>query len=304
MPIFVIYGEEPYLINKKQADVISDESAFCHQQFTPDTISQLWQDSFFSAKPCGIVELEDIKGLNESFFHYVDNPNKEAVLAVTIRNVDERTREFKALLERKGKVQLVRCDKLNDKSYQAFVMRMISGAGKSIQRDTFGHLMDRIGYEDHSEVTLYTCENMLKNIIAACDGAEITDALIDGLYPMKNNINKFGVAGLIDQGDKAKLFSIAPVLTEEGVIPFLGLLMREYRIACKAKLYPVSEIGVRSCQNFRSWDMQELVTAMRIISNVVASVKAAVMPDSIAVAYTFNKLLKIRSEKLCEKEKS
>ena len=157
MPIFVIYGEEPYLINKKQADVISDESAFCHQEFTPDTISQLWQDSFFSAKPCGIVELEDIKGLNESFFHYVDNPNKEAVLAVTIRNVDERTREFKALLERKGKVQLVRCDKLNDKSYQAFVMRMISGAGKCIQRDTFGHLMDCIGYEDHSEVTLYTC---------------------------------------------------------------------------------------------------------------------------------------------------
>lgn len=302
MPVFVIYGEEPYLLNKRKSDLVSGRDAFFHQEFTQDTVSQLWQDSFFSTNPCGVVELECVKGLNEAFFHYADNANEKAMLVVTIRNMDERTREYKTLLANKGRIQLIRCDKLSGKSYQDFVMRKISAAGKRIRRETFLCLLNRIGYEERSEVTLYTCENMLKNIIAVCDGEEITMAVIDSLYPERSSINKFGVASLIDQRNKAKLFAIAPVLTEEGVIPFLGLLMREYRIAFKAKICPVSEIGVRASRNFCTWDMPELVKAMRIISSVTAFVKEAAMPDSIAIAYTFNQLLEIRSDHYEKKE--
>lgn len=293
MAVTLIYGGEPYLINQKKTEILSGDGFFHHQEFSSDTIAELWTQGFFGG-PKGLVEVDSVKSLDKEFFYYLENPNPEACLVVVVHNMDERTKTFKELSGSK-KVQLIKCSKLDASSYHKFLTGIISAAGKVIGKSEFYCLTDRLNYEEEPQVSLYTCENILHNIIAVCEKDEITKELIDQFLPEKRVLNKFGVAGLLDSGREDKLYEITDILTqEEGVIPFLSLLMWEFRVSYKARYFTPQETGVRGGFHFTGWGESELVKAMDVLSEVISGVKNTLIPETVAISYAFAKLLEIR----------
>ena len=294
--IYVIYGNEPYLVHRKLKELASGDGFFHHQEFSPETIELLWTDSFFG-NPKGIVELEKSEQLNQNFFVYAKNPNENALLLIQIKDMNEKDKQYKELKSLKG-VELLRCDKVSEKTLSQFVLSILKKGDKAIRKETLEHLLERADY-DADGSTLYTVGNMVQTLCSATEDREITKELIDSLYPETRTVNKFHIASLIDKMDKRALYDAAGILTkDEGAISFLATLNREFRIAYKSKFFSPAEIGVRFVNNFKKWTEEELIKAMEIIGDTIEKQKRGLIPEEICIPHVFQKLIEIKEDAL------
>lgn len=290
MPVILIYGDEPYMIEREKALVASEGGMVRLQEFTSDALHMLRSASLFGPARV-LLEVDNLKKLdNDVFRRYVEDPAKDAVLLILIRKVDERTKLF-SLLKENENILIKKCDKVSDKTLVTFLQGIFKRRERSVEENAFQLLVERLNYRD-ADVTMYTCGNAITNMLDATDSA-ITVSDIDTFFPETAVFNRFKIAPLLEKKDMESLYKAAADLTKDpGAIPFLMLLQRELRVAYKSRYFSMAEIGAK-CASFRNMSEKFLVAAMSIVSDTVVALKLSNIPEEIAVAHCFKQIVSL-----------
>lgn len=290
MPVILVYGDEPYMVEREKAAVTSGGGMTRLQEFTPDTLHLLRSPSLFG--PARVLsEIDTLKKLdNDVFFGYVEDPADDATLLIIVRKVDERLKVF-SRIKKNENILIKKCDKVSEKTFVSFLQGIFKRRERAIEDVAFRLLVERLNYQD-ADVNMYTCGNAVTNLLDATDDA-ITVADIDRFFPEEEVFNRFKIAPLLEKKDMDSLYKAAVTLTKDpGAIPFLMLLQRELRVAYKSRHFKLAEIGAKGA-SFRSMSEETLVSAMGIVSNTVVALKLSDIPEEIAVAHCFRQIVNL-----------
>lgn len=294
MAIHLIYGIEPYLIERAVDKLLPGDGTIRCQDFSEQTVARLSSLSLFGDTSV-LVTVDHLKALDQKcFWNYVDHPQDKALLVIRARAVDKRLSVY-GRLQKSPSVIVQEIGKADENTMGRFIRSIVKRRGSSIADSDIRKILELSEYRSDPHVSMYTVGNLLTNII---DGMEviapITTADIEQAFHKRDLVNRFGVAALLEKKDRGQLYQLVPSLLEDGsAIPFLMLLMREMRVAYKSRLFSLEEIGIRTA-NFKSWSANQLVRGMAIIGDVVHKLKSAEIQEDIAIPYCFKELLNLR----------
>lgn len=291
MAIHLIYGSEPYLIQRAVDKLLPGDGTARYQEFSNETVIKLSSLSLFGDISV-LVNVDSLKALDQKrFWSYIDAPQDSALLVIRVRNVDKRLSIF-TRIQKAPSVTIQEIRKADNNTMERFIQSIAIRRGSSITSADAQKIVELSAYQYDPNVTMFTIGNMLTNLI---DGMEVTGPVtienIENTFQRKDTVNKFGIAALLEKQDRGKLYQLVPSLQEEnGSIPFLMLLMRELRVAYKSRLFSLEEIGVKTV-NFKSWSNNQLIQGMTIVGDVVYKLKSSEIQESIAIPYCFNELM-------------
>lgn len=285
----ILYGEEPYIIEREKFEMADGGSFVRHQEFSAEDALMLRTPSFCGPRKM-LLELESVREVNNTLINYLEYPCNGSDLIIIFRDFDEKSHIGRKMQKMPG-IKIVNCKKVSRKTLQGFLLGIVRRNNKQIRQAAMDFLISRLGYVNR-DVTLYTCGNLLMNLIDGIEEEEITCEYIDEYIPERDMINRFGLIPLIEKKDSA-IYSISKNLTEEGgPIVFLMLLQRELRIAYKSRFYQVQEIGCWKT-GFQSWSIDKILYAMDEVADIVYGLKRGAIPDSIAITECFSRLLSL-----------
>lgn len=293
MSIHLIYGTEPYLIQRAVEKLLPADGAARCQEFSCETAAMLSSLSLFGDTSV-LVTVDNLKALDQKcFWNYIDNPQDRALLVIRVRDVDKRLSVY-TRLQKAPSVMIQEIRKADGNTMERFIRSVVTRRGSSIAGSDARKIVELSAYQYNPDVSMYTIGNMLTNLI---DGMEVigpvTMADIERTFQKKDLVNKFGIAALLEKKDRGQLYQLAPSLQEDGgAIPFLMLLMREMRVAYKSRLFSLGEIGVKTV-NFKSWSDNQLIQGMQIVGDVVYRLKSSEIQEDIAIPYCFSELLNL-----------
>jgi len=291
MAIHLIFGSEPYLIQRAVDKLLPGEGTACYQEFSNETVTKLSSLSLFGDISV-LVTVDSLKALDQKcFWNYIDIPQDHALLVIRVREVDKKLSIF-TRLRKVPSVMIQEIGKADSKTMERFIRSVALRRGSSITSGGAQKIIELSAYQYNPNVTMYTIGNMLTNLI---DGMEVVGPIttedIERTFQKKDTVNKFGIAALLEKQDRGQLYQLVPALQEEnGAIPFLMLLMRELRVAYKSRLFSLEDIGVKTV-NFKSWSDNQLIQGMTIVGDIVYKLKTCEMQESIAIPYCFSELL-------------
>lgn len=286
--VTVIYGAEPWLCDRYREKEIGGMDFIRATSFSSKE-SQTLKTQFLFGEPCVCLVLDDVKGINDKLLSYVAEPIEDSTLVIQVKEYDNRSKAFKQLISAKG-VQLIECKRYNQKQYLSFLLNRIEKSGKKITADDMNLLAERIGYLKDDDLTLYSVENILNNLINASADV-ITAELIDDIVPLRNAVDRFGIAPLISKGEKEKVIALLPEIRKQvGTVAFLNILLREFRIAYKSKYFSREEIGA-ACYNFKDWSIERIKNALVDTNNVIQAVTSSLMPEEAALYVVLDSIM-------------
>lgn len=291
--VTLIYGPETYLKDREKASRTKGMDDVVHtRKFDIEESEALSFPGFFD--PVMVLSLEKEKDISGELIAYCKSPNLSATLIIVMQSVDERSKIWKELVAVKN-VEKIYCKRVDGEKLNIFVLSVLKSAGKTIRKDVFAHLCERIGYESDADMTLYSVGNLLSNLVAAAEGTEIDESIVDEIVPLKVCEDRFGMAAFLDKGDSMALYSQCELLTKEpGPVAFLSLLSRDFRVAYKMKAgFAYGAIGA-STKHFASWDLSEIVEALDVLGELIAQSKEHSLPESVIIPMAFQRILEIR----------
>jgi len=211
-------------------------------------------------------------------------------------DVDKNSNKWKQLSSIKS-IEKVFCKRADREKLNIFVLSVLKGAGKTVRQNVFNHLVERIGYEKDTEMSLYSVGNLLSNLCVAYEDTELTLDMVDEIIPIKECEDRFGMAELLDSKDSVALYSQCHLLTKEpGVIAFLSLLSRDFRVAYKMKIgFTYNDIGA-STKHFTDWSREELLKSLEILAELIAQSKDGSLPEDVIIPMAFQRILEVRKE--------
>lgn len=278
--VTIIYGAEPWLSDHYREREIGGMDYVRATSFSSKEALYLKTQLLFD-EPRVCLVLDSVKDISDKLMEYVKDPVKDSSLIIQLKEYDARSKAFKRLISCDG-IELIECKRYSEKQYYAFLKGRIESAGKRISTEAFTTLARRIGYDKDDEVTLYTVENLLDNLINASD-EEITSELVEDIVPLKNAVDRFGIAPLISKGEKEKIISLIPAIRKQvGTVAFLNILLRELRIAYKNKFFTRDEIGATS-YNFKEWDVGRVRNAIVKVNGVIQDITQSKLPEEAAL---------------------
>lgn len=293
--IEVLYGNEPYLINDRVSTETSglDEcSVFTFEEITQEVINTYNSFSLFSDKQVIIVRPKDINS-NLLIEEIKNGKSNDNIMLVIPDSIDKRTKAFKAL---QGIAK--EYNKLNSKYLQAFVIKKIQKAGAKIDADTYDYFIERSGYLTDPEVNLYSIDNWIKQL-SMCD-IIVTKENIDVFVPESINTKVFALTKCLFKGDTKSLFSLAKHFMEnnESPIMMLSLLLRSFRIAYKASLYPeknTKDIATMLGAQVESvtFSDKQISSALDVLNDSIRNIKSGKAAPEVIFITTLSKVCNI-----------
>ena len=235
--IKVLFGEEPYMIDntiKAAKDGLGEMNIINYDTLDNEVVTRAIQYPFFSNKQVIIVRPTTLGTFSNDILRYFDKPEDFTDLFIIPEQIDKRTSAFQ---ECKKRGFLQECNKLTDSQLQTFILTRIKNASQKITADSYNYLVERSGYRDDPDVTLYALEIYLKQFSFHAED-EITCEVIDALVEKSITQKTFVLSTKLLQGETNELFQLAGHFISEGesVIGMLSLLLRVFRLAYKATL--------------------------------------------------------------------
>lgn len=261
--IKLLYGDEPYLIEKEIERVTSQLS-------TPELNlkkTEAWDDNlplflktypFVDAKKVVVVDVDALKALDTpSFIKYLDEPSKFGDLLIRVRNYDARLKVGKEL-DKRGFT--LKCEKLkSSKEVSAFILGLIKRGNGRITQDALDEIVRRENYLE-AEISLFNIENDVLSMLSV--NPDITLPLVKNMVVMHEVENAFAICSMIANKNVSALMTQAAIIDGNDAIKILSLVMREYRLAWKAnvlngspsKVFNLSKedsfAGLKKCQDY------------------------------------------------------
>lgn len=298
--IQLLYGNEPYCIDYQKNKMLSqienqDVNVKRADSFTEDVMNFLHASSFFGGKKLVMITVEELKEacMSKLYLDYLKNISPVNDLLIIARKVDERNKYFKAT-ENAGIV--TKCNKLEDMSkVDKILLREVGRLGANITADAYAELKKRMNYMDNDEVNLCLMVNALRNLSDA--SKTITPDLVRAIVPDCSNDNKFALAGMILRGKYHDVRKQVNLLIDAGeVMSTLAILLREFRIAYKASMFPLRDIGVKYAV-FRDLPEETLFQCLSCCQCGIDSIKNGSMSENNSLVYVTEQLCVMINQK-------
>ena len=272
--ITIVYGNEPYLIDREKQSVLSglyvpEMNYLKSDKFDKDTITFLNTYPMMpDTKRQAFLDIDKMSVLDtEEFREYLEEPVKTSDLFILIREYDGRTK-FGKFLKESG--YLKACNKLSsNEDVQKVILYELKKTGARITADAMAELLKRENYLDSEDVTLLS---IISDIHAVCViDKDITLPVIQTYIQSHEVADRFALAKMIQSNDIASLVKQTMLLSKDDLIGTLALLLREYRIAWKnnfAKLQSVKYV------TFKGMNIHDSLKAMGILQDAIDSIKS------------------------------
>lgn len=289
--IHVLVGSEPYLVKKEkeclEKIVSEDMNLSRHDEFTKETEEECYTQPFLEDKRVVIVETDNISKLNNtSFLHYIDNPSDFTELVILPKEYDGRTKFYQSL-KKKGFVKVF--DKLEDEQKLIqFIGHELMNNKAAMTKEALGEFLTRENYFENEDVNLYSIVNDLNTLLSLTKQIELSHVRD---YVKANEVGNIFVLGkLLLNKDAKALRHETKKLNSESSIGTISLLLREYRIALKAKNFDIKDIGAKFVL-FKDMDEDALLRGIEICLDAISQVKDGNLSNTTALDLTVSKLL-------------
>lgn len=248
MNLFLIYGIENYLIDKKIDEIIKkskiDSDNIIRFNLEEDSIYNVLLEastvSMFSDKKVIIVDNSNFLSAKTSLtdeevkelLKYVNNPFEDVTLVFILRDekLDSRKKITKELIKL---FKVIECNRIDNHRINDYVINYIKDKGYSISSSSVELLISKVGYD------LSNIMNELdKLFIYKDENKKITREDIDEVITKNLEKNIFELTNAIVNKNKDKINQIYKELTLSGEDPIklLITLSNQYRLILQVKL--------------------------------------------------------------------
>jgi len=289
MGIHVFYGDEPYILSYHrkafEGKVSQEINIDFFDKWDEQIVPFVKTCPLFDAVRVAIVTCDKLSDVSLSEKEIADlMADTVAELVVFPNTVDKRSKIYKLLSDKKV---ITECNKLTDmEKVKRLLLKEVSKRGGRVTEDALNLFLKRENYPEHEDVSLFNLFSDLDRLLSY--NLDITADNVKKL--IKENVSEevFGIAKMIQARDPVGLSKQAAVASKP--IGTLSALLREYRIAYKAKYFPVKDIGVKYA-GLSTFSKEELVYGIEVITDAIAGIKNGSMQEKNALKYCFWKLI-------------
>lgn len=238
MPARVLFGDEPYIIDKKVEELIKgitypETNLSYFDEFNDALKNILNTYPLMDEKRLVVLTLDDFK-CDDTMIKVMKNTPDFTELVIVSKSVDKRSTHYKILSKEN---MIFECCKLTENQLKKFVLNTLDQGCSKISNSAYGLLIQRLNYFQNPDVSLYTVEIFLKQLMFL--NKVITDEEIYRVMPETSQDKLYALSKAILTGKADKAFSLALDFIDRGenTIGMLTLLHRVFKLAYKASLY-------------------------------------------------------------------
>lgn len=289
MGIHVFYGNEPYSIDfyrKKYENMVVNKelNLMIFDAWSEDVSSYLMTYPIMEEKKVVIISCS-LKDLGTAFNKYLKNPCQTTELVLILKDLDKRNAIYKKL-QKEGAV--TECNKIQDsQKLQNLLLKEVAKNGARISQSAYRLFVEKENYLEREDITLYNLFSDIERL--AKYSTDITEETVNLLIPDNLSKKMYGIAKMLVSGDHTGLVRQAQVLSSN-TMETLGALLREYRIAYKAKYFSLNQIGIKYPPVFSRLPQNILIGGMDIVLSSIDGIKRGTLTEGQALSYTFAKL--------------
>lgn len=292
MPKYLVFGDEPFLIDKMRSKLRSDIKSpefnlLESDEFSDIEIRFLNQYPLFESKKVFIFYGSKMKDC-ETLVDYLSTMKRDIVHTyIFIKEVDCRTKIYKKFTAE----EIVQCNKVSQNMLEKTILQFIKKKGCEIKTEAFSLLLQRLNY-DSEETNLYDVMHALEQI---CSNGIITDEVVEKIVVDRETENVFLLIRLISEGRRKELFHQADLIRLQNsgnCIGILSLLLRNYRIAYKMQVCgcTLAEVGVSPRTYTPRLSATKCNQAMNVLDETVTKIKTGFYSQDIALITALGKL--------------
>lgn len=293
MSVKFYYGPEQYLLDmykKKYMSMVQNPelNLSLMDGIQNDLYDLLYTYPVLEDKRVILLYLDDLNQFasNKNLLQFLSHPSSFTELAVFCKKADARTKFYKSVKE-----QMISCEKItNQAKLQDFILKEIAKRNGRIRADAYSLFMEKENYLERDDISLLNIVSDIDRLVSY--SPDISIDTVNALIADNPSKKMFELATMIKKKDFKHLRQQAEVFSGKE-ISALGALLREYRIAWKAKYFSISDIGVRHTPLFSKEPEEKLLRAMEVITEGMDSLKYGTVPKSSAMLYTFAQLINL-----------
>lgn len=283
----IIYGNEPYLIErykKHYADMVTFASfnlSRMYGKYSSEVDNRLRMYPVMEDKRVVILECETLKDLDEPLFYdYIDMPAAFSELLIIVKNVDSRLKIYRKICNA-GVLQ--ECKKFTSLSeFNRAARYELTKREARISDETLKNLCRRIGYFEIDRVNFLEVMNVLYAL--SLISKNITDDMVEQYVPENKEAKLFMLAELIRKRDMEAVKEQIMLIMPSDTVLVLSVLLKEFRTAYKATMYPLQKIGAVKII-YTNIAPEVLLSCISLVNNVLIKIKTGRISNENALPY-------------------
>lgn len=293
MPKYLIYGDEPYLIDKFRKDLVDkvetpEFNLLDTHEFGEAERAFLCQYPLLGNRKVFIYRTEKLSGCAE-LVDFISTQGKKADVYIFCEEIDRRVKIYKSF--KKDEIKIY--NKLTQDTLEKTVMQYIKKSECEITAEAYHLFLQLVNYYS-DETNLYDVLHSLERI---CAVKEITKEVVESMVVDREKEDIYSLIRLIMSKQYADVFRQADLILrnqQNNVIGILSLLLRSYRIAYKMQRCNCSlqALGISYRTFVPKLPAEQCNQAMNILDETINKIKCGFYKPEIA--------LKVALVKLCE----
>lgn len=249
--IVLLTGNEPYKykmeldqIKKKYGDLGVSE----YDSLSDEVFEDCRMKNLFSREKAVVVYCSGLPE-SEGFLKYVKDPSKTTDLYLIDEQLDRRSAVFKTCMKGKYSTTMKVLNKVSKENFLLMCAGMVQRRGCKVRETTLQKLFEYTGYSENENCNLFDISFAIKQMCYQVGpGEEVTPALVEAFATPWQEAVIWQLSDVLFSGSKKELLSLAEHLLVSGENPIgmLSTLLRQFRLAYKAKIIGGSEKALSS----------------------------------------------------------
>lgn len=297
MPKYLVYGDEPFLIDKFRKKLsskvkIPEMNLLDTDVFEEEEQRFLSQYPMFGDKKILIYRAKSLKECTE-ILEYLSTKGNSTDVYFFPQSVDKRSKAYKMF----KKEEIVLHNKLAQDVLDRTIQQFIKKVGCEINTDAYRLLLELLNYYSE-ETNLYDVQHALDRI---CGSKTITKDIVESTVMDHGTENIFHLIHLIMRKQYKEMYRQADLILRgqsNNVIGVLSLLLRSYRLSYKMQSCNCSLKALNVSYNtfVPKLTATEANQAMNIIDQAIMKIKSGYYSAEIAFKITLAKLCCLKKE--------
>jgi len=293
MDVNIIIGNEPYLADYKKRKLtgnlnLPELNLAAFSEFTTEVVEFLITCPIGDSVKVAVVKIQDLAELeNEAFQDYLHNPCPSGRLIIVARNYNAKSQIYIRL---KKMSLLIYCEKeKSTERVKKILQQELGRLGASMDAQVMQLFLEKENYFNIEEINLYNLVQDLRNVVSYSAGKHVTVTDVEKIVEGNDEEKVFQVARFLINRDINNLKKQAAILSYNAIGTLFALL-REFRIAYKAKYFTPQEIDVKYVA-LKELNKTVLIKGMELILDTTDKIKQGRISSKQALEYVFLQIL-------------
>lgn len=298
MPKFLVYGQEPYLIDKYRKEITGkiETPEFNYMEtdvFTDEVAGFLSQYPMLGSEKVLIFRAKSLKECEE-LLNFISKKGKNPKVYLFVKEVDKRTKLFKQFT----KDEIKAFDKVSQEVLEKTIMQYIRNRDCEIAPEAYQQYLMLINYYA-DETNLY---DVLHSLDRLCSAKVITSDIVAKMVINRETEDVFSLIRLIMEDRYDDVYHQADLILQSqqnNIIGVLSLLLRNYRLAYKRRVCNCSLKALGAAYNTYVPDLsvEACDLSMNILDETISKIKRGFYKPEVALKVCLAKLCQISQEK-------